>query len=306
MTSGTFRAQLLDARLLIDAGTPGLYHRSHVYETVLRSIEAHATAAGATDDPRRLYFSPVIVRSTLEGSGYVSSFPNLLGTVNSFEGDQRQLMELRRRAETGGEWMQLTSPTNVALCSAACHSIYPMYAHSTVSDGGTHFEVQSFCFRHEPSEDPARMQSFRMQEFVYLGTKEGAIAFRDRWLDKGRQLLTDLGLVLDVVPASDPFFGRGNELMATSQIEKELKFEIVTPISSAQAGAISSANYHEDHFGVTFDITTEDGSVAQSACFAFGLDRITLALFYVHGLDVRTWPTEVLDQLSITLDHLTP
>ena len=304
MTSEAFRGQLLEAGILVDGGKPGLYHRSPVYETVLRSFETHATSAGRGDNPRRLFFSPVIDRATLEGSGYVGSFPNLLGAISSFEGDQRQLMELRRLAEAGDDWTQMMSPTNVSLCSAACHSVYPMFAHSALPHDGVRFEVQSFCFRHEPSLDPARMQSFRMQEFVYLGTAEGAIAFRDRWLDGGRELLRDLGLDLDVVPASDPFFGRGNELMATSQIEKALKFEIVAPISSENPGAISSANYHEDHFGVTFDMSTDDGSVAHSACFAFGLDRITLALFYAHGLDVGSWPIDVIERLAIPADQL--
>ena len=30
-------------------------------------------------------------------------------------------------------------------------------------------DVFSYCFRHEPSVDPARMQMFRMREFVRIG-----------------------------------------------------------------------------------------------------------------------------------------
>ena len=146
------------------------------------------------------------------------------------------------------------------------------------------------------------MQSFRQHEFVYVGTAQGALEFRDRWLERGRALLDGLGLRVDAVAASDPFFGRGSQLMSRGQIEKDLKFEIIAPISSPDPGAIASSNYHEDHFGVTFAVTAADGQVAHSACIGFGLERIALALFYEHGLDVSDWPDEVREQLGLS-DH---
>jgi seryl-tRNA synthetase len=36
-----------------------------------------------------------------------------------------------------------------------------------------------------------------------------------------------------------------------------------------------------------------DGSVAHTACVGFGLERIALALFHHHGLDVKEWPESV-------------
>jgi seryl-tRNA synthetase len=103
-----------------------------------------------------------------------------------------------------------------------------------------------------------------------------------------------------VVPANDPFFGRGAQLMVEGQLEKELKFEVMaTSISSDTPGAIGSGNYHEDHFGDTFSMSTDDGHVAHSACFGFGLDRITLALYYAHGLRLDEWPAEVRERLAL-------
>jgi seryl-tRNA synthetase len=299
MNSNDFRSQLLEAGVLVDAGLPGLYHRSADYESVVRALESYAHQAGSDDNPRRLFFAPVINVETLIGSGYVGSFPNLIGTIDSFDGDMKKLSEFRERFDTGGEWFELMSHTDVALCSAACHSVYPLYKGATLPVEGLYYEVQANCFRHEPSLDPARLQSFRMHEFVYLGNPEGALAFRERWIAKGQRLLGDLGLVLDLVPANDPFFGRGAQMMAQGQLEKELKFEITATISSEVPGAISSGNYHEDHFGVTFSMSTHDGHVAHSACFALGLDRITLALFYTHGLQLEQWPVEVRERLAL-------
>ena len=42
---------------------------------------------------------------------------------------------------------------------------------------------------------------------------------------------------------------------------------------------------------------TPDGEVAHSACFGYGLERITLALFATHGMDVAGWPGEVRSAL---------
>ena len=299
MTSEEFRRRLLAQGLLVDGGSPGLYHRSADYEMVVRALETYLREAGRPDEPQRLYFAPVINLETLEGSGYVGSFPNLMGAISSFDGDMKKLADLRERVDSGGDWFELMSSTDLALCSAACHSVYPMYRGVTLPVEGLRFEVQANCFRHEPSMDPARLQSFRMHEFVYLGSPQGALEFRDRWIATGRELLGGLGLDLDLVPANDPFFGRGAQMMAQGQLEKELKFEVTAKISCDTPGAISSGNYHEDHFGVNFSMSTHDGQVAHSACFAFGLDRITLALFFAHGCQIAEWPADVITRLAL-------
>ncbi len=49
-------------------------------------------------------------------------------------------------------------------------------------------------------------------------------------------------------------------MLATSQKEQNLKFEILVPIISAEnPTAICSFNYHQEHFGEVFDIRTADG-----------------------------------------------
>jgi seryl-tRNA synthetase len=295
----SFRRDLLGAGLLVDGGTRGLYHRSFAFEAVARGVEAYVSSAGRADDPRQLYFAPITTRATLEASGYLASFPDLIGAVSSYAGSEADLPEVLRRAEAHGAWEELLAPTEVALCSAACHSLYPLVAPAPVPAGGLLYETEACCFRHEPSDDPARMQSFRQHEFVYIGTPNGALEHRDRWLDRGMGILGALGLPVEAVVANDPFFGRVGQLLAAGQREKALKYEIVAPISSDTPGAISSANYHEDHFGESFGLRLDDGSVAHTACIGFGLERISLALYFHHGLRSDAWPDEVRDQLGL-------
>ena len=51
-----------------------------------------------------------------------------------------------------------------------------------------------------------------------------------------------------------------------------------------------SFNYHQDHFGLTWDLRDRAGAVAHTACVAFGLERLALALFRHHGVSPASWP----------------
>jgi seryl-tRNA synthetase len=163
---------------------------------------------------------------------------------------------------------------------------------------GRYVEVSGTCFRHEPSADPARMQSFGMHEVVYLGAPEDAVRHRDEGLAHGLALLAGLGLPMEAVPANDPFFGRLGTALAAGQLDEHLKMEGVTAICSAeQPTAIMSANCHRDHFGHPFAITTADGVAAHSSCVAFGVDRIAIALLATHGFAAQRWPAAVRARL---------
>jgi seryl-tRNA synthetase len=142
------------------------------------------------------------------------------------------------------------------------------------------------------------MQAFRMHELVYVGDEAGAREHRDRWLELGSDTLAALGLNIEIVVANDPFFGRAGRILANNQRAETLKYEIVTPIDSAERPtAIASSNCHLDHFGQPFGITSVDGEVAHSSCFGFGLDRIALALLRTYGLEPGDWPPPTRQRL---------
>ena len=137
------------------------------------------------------------------------------------------------------------------------------------------FDVACDCFRREPSKDLDRLQSFRMREYVCIGTPEQIAEFRGRWMTRAQGLAEQLGLPYRIEQASEPFFGRGGKLMATSQIEQSLKFELLVPVRSAeQPTACMSFNYHRDHFGTAWGLRTEAGESSHTGCVAFGMDRL--------------------------------
>lgn len=295
----SFRDELLSAGILLATGVDGIYHRSGVFEAIVRGVADIAHRSGSDQNAELRYLPPVMPRADFELTGYLRSFPNLMGSVATFRGDDREHAELLGIAESGGDWARALTPTESMLASAACHSLYAGIR-GTLPSAGQRFEIEGYCFRNEPSLDPARMQSFRMREFVFVGVPNAAIAHRDLWLERGLSLLTGLGLDVEAVPANDPFFGRAGRMLAADQLDSELKYEIVIPISSAEVPtAISSANYHVDHFGAAFGIRTENGEVAHSACFGFGLERIALALLRTHGLVVERWPSAIKKQVQL-------
>ena len=139
-----------------------------------------------------------------------------------------------------------------------------------------------------------------MREYVCIGTPQQIGEFRARWMKRAQGIADTLGLSYRVEQANDPFFGRGGKLMALAQIEQSLKFELLVPLRSAeQPTACMSFNYHRDHFGTTWSLRTEDGEVAHTGCVAFGIDRLAVALFFTHGLDVQRWPAGAREALGI-------
>jgi seryl-tRNA synthetase len=293
-----YRDELLAAGLLLPTGVEGLYGRSATLEGVLEGVSRLATQAGADLGAEKVRFPPLISRTFIERSDYLTSFPNLLGVVHSFLGGDAEHAELLDDLHSGRDWTTKMAATDMVVCPAACYPLYPLNEASTLPEGGKVYDILGFVFRHEPSEDPARMQFFRQHEFVYLGSAEGALAFRDMWIDRAMEVLGSLGLSVEPVVANDPFFGRAGRMLAMNQRDEALKFEIVSPICSTERPtAIASCNYHQDHFGGPYHIDQRTGGPCHTACVGFGLERITLALFKTHGLDVAVWPRAVRDAL---------
>ena len=293
----TFRDELVAAGILVPTASDGIYGRSGLYEDIVAGIEGLVAATASSDGATSYRFPPVMPRSVLEQSGYLSSFPDMIGSVSIFRGDNADHKRLKEAAQSGGDWTSFLEAADVSLCPAVCHPLYPTLR-GTLPDGGRRYDVSGWCFRREPSLDPARMQSFRQHDLVYVGDPDGARENRDRWLQLGAELLGSLGLIVETVVANDPFFGRVGRILAENQRSETLKYEIVTPINSAEhPTAIASANCHLDHFGEPFGIMTAAGEVAHSCCFGFGLDRITLALLRTHGLSPGDWPAAVRDRL---------
>jgi seryl-tRNA synthetase len=275
-------------------GEDGLYARSGEFERILAGLDGAIGRTGAEDGAEILRFPPAISRIDFERSEYMKGFPQLAGTVHAFCGGHREHATLLARLDAGEEWSGDQAPTGIVLAPAACYPLYPIVAaRGDIASSGSLFDLQSYCFRHEPSHDPARMQMFRMHEFVRIGSAEQVLEFRETWIARARKFISELRMPCEVIAANDPFFGRTGKLLQDSQREQGLKLELVIPIAGAAPTACLSFNYHQDHFAKIWKLQFAGGNQIHTGCVGFGLERLVLALFRHHGFEPERWPSSV-------------
>jgi seryl-tRNA synthetase len=286
--------------LFLQSGHGGVNAGTGLFEQAIDGLTVFINRLREPDS-EVLRFPPIMSRGQIEKAGYLHSFPHLLGCVSCLDGNEMDIRALVERRNSGNQWVSALAPTELVLTPAACYPVYPLAAsRGNVPENGLKFDVASYCFRRESTYEPGRLQAFRMREFVCIGNPDQAFDFRSRWLSRAEELARRLGLPHKIAPASDPFFGRVGKLAAMMQIEQALKFELLIPVNSEEEPtACMSFNCHREHFGEIWGLHTQDSETAHTACVAFGLDRLALALFATHGIDLRTWPALVRDTLSM-------
>ncbi len=294
-----FRDELVARGLIIASGVPGLHGWGAVFEDLRTRLDALITAAAQADAPEAMRFPPLLPRRQIEAIGYLHSFPHLVGTVFAFEGGEEEALGQSERAHRHEDWSEFQRMTDLALVPAACYPVYPaVAARGPLPPGGIVVDAGgAWVYRHEPSEDPARLQMFHQREIVRLGAPDEVRAWRDGWCERGLELLRGLGLGAERDRATDPFFGRGGRMLAANQRSQELKLELLVQIAGDEPTAVASFNYHQEHFSGTYGLTLADGGTAHTACLGFGQERIVLALLRTHGFEPDGWPAEVRRRL---------
>ena len=284
----------LARQLFQTLGVEGVYARTALYCQALERLDAYVTTL-REPDVELMRFPPVMSRAQLEKSGYLKSFPNLLGCVCALHGSESSIRSAADRHEAGGDWTAELTPSDLVLSPAACYPVYPLVANrGQLPVGGLQFDIAADCFRHEPSPCLDRLQSFRMREFVLVATAEEVVEFRERWMTRAASIASDLELPFTIEVASDPFFGRVGQIMAVSQRQQALKFELLIPYyEGASPTACMSFNSHRSHFGDVWGIRDCHDEAAHTSCVAFGMDRLCVAMFAVHGADLTRWPLKV-------------
>ena len=156
--------------LLLPTGIDGVYARTALFEKVVDGLGALISSYRAPDT-EVLRFPPVMSRRQLEKSGYLNSFPHFLGCVSCLGGDEADIRGHVERYDAGGDWTPGLAAADLVLSPAACYPVYPLVAsRGHVPSGGLTFDVACDCFRREPSKMLDRLQSFRMREYVSIGT----------------------------------------------------------------------------------------------------------------------------------------
>lgn len=294
-----FRDELIAAGLLLPSAVPGVTGQGPVFVGLRRRLDDRISRLSASENARFVEFPPIEPRHDMESVGYLTSFPQLAGSVFGFQGNERAALELSEQAHAHQDWSGHLTVSDVVLVPAACHPVYPAMAATPLPAGGVTVDAgAAWVFRNEPSDDPCRLQAFHQREFVRFDAPDAVGQWRDAWRDRAVELLRRLGLPAEFDEANDPFFGRSGRLLARNQRAQKLKFEVLVPIGGLEPTAVASFNAHGDHFTALFGVTCVSGEPLHTACLGFGLERIVLAMLFTHGLDVGGWPPAVVTELS--------
>src|SRR6202453_3472128 len=182
------------AALFVSMGVDGVYARSALYVRICDALEAYITSL-REPGVELMRFPPVMSRKQLEKSGYLKSFPNLLGCVCALHGTEPVIRAAADRLEQGGDWTAALSASDLVLSPAACYPVYPIAAaRGPPPAPRRHFGIEADVFRHEPSRSLDRLQSFRMREFVRIGSPQEILEFRESWMARAPTLAADLSL----------------------------------------------------------------------------------------------------------------
>src|ERR1700680_2885194 len=98
-------------------GVDGVYGRTGAYEAI---VEALAALISRHRDPRAeiLRFPPVVSRALIEKSGYLKSFPHLLGCVCSLSGSDVEIGAAVDRFAAGRDWTDALASSDLVLAAA--------------------------------------------------------------------------------------------------------------------------------------------------------------------------------------------
>ena len=231
--------------------------------------------------------------ATLERAQYFASFPQWLTAASHLSDDPSVLETIAGSDSPGSSARAAMQEPDAALSPAVCYHTYERLAGQSVLSP-TLMTAEGVCWRHEgdrlaPLE---RGWAFRMREIVCLGTPVAVEEFRQRWIARATAFAESLGLNVETVQATDPFFAPTARGKAVLQSIKALKHELIVRFPDGRALAIASFNNHERFFGDSFGISLESGEVAASGCVAFGIERWLLAVLAVNGTGAEANSTE--------------
>src|SRR5579872_2478949 len=87
----------LASALFREMGVDGVYARTALYESIIEQLGGFISSQ-RHPQAEVLRFPPVMSRKQLEKSGYLDSFPNLLGCVCALHGSESQIRAADRKS----------------------------------------------------------------------------------------------------------------------------------------------------------------------------------------------------------------
>lgn len=191
----------------------------------------------------------------------------------------------------------ILAPATLALPAAACYAVYLHFSNQSLANTGTIITVLGRCCRHEEHYTSlCRTLSFHMREIIAFGTQEFVEQHLLNFSINIINFTKDLGLPVNKIPATDPFFQKYNSRALLQQLYPN-KYEFIY-----NDLAIASINMHRNFFGERCKIMLANSTeYIYTSCVAFGLERWLSMLYQHYGSWQRAMNT--LSKLANVYPH---
>lgn len=282
----------------------GVYAYSDLFLQVYRYFDRKIEAFGKeVFGPVKQYDFPVLYPiDNYEKGGYFETFPHYIMFQTTMKND---LAVLDRFAQKGTQdktiFEEMKTPTLV-LRHATCAPVYQFLSGSTIQrDAPQTYLVSGRCFRNEAGNayELARLNEFNMKEYVFVGAPETCAEKVGQAKELWHFWQETFGLNCKVNTANDSFFASNYKKLQFFQVLGDSKQEFVCRLDNPDKEiAAASANFHRTHFSKPYNIRLDNGNFAYTACFAFGVERLTYALLCQKGLDVSKWDEKTVQELK--------
>lgn len=282
----------------------GVYAYSDLFLQVYRYFDRKIEAFGKeVFGPVKQYDFPVLYPiDNYEKGGYFETFPHYIMFQTTMKND---LAVLDRFAQKGTQdktiFEEMKTPTLV-LRHATCAPVYQFLSGSTIQrDAPQTYLVSGRCFRNEAGNayELARLNEFNMKEYVFVGAPETCAEKVGQAKELWHFWQETFRLNCKVNTANDSFFASNYKKLQFFQVLGDSKQEFVCRLDNPDKEiAAASANFHRTHFSKPYNIRLDNGNFAYTACFAFGVERLTYALLCQKGLDVSKWDEKTVQELK--------
>ncbi len=289
----------------------GVFAYSSLFLAVMRYFDRKIDEFGKAEFKKVTeYTFPVLYPvKDYEKGKYFETFPHHIMFQTKMKND---ISILERFAKNGihDETIleEMAVPKNV-LRHAACVPVYSILENQTIYNGNEAcFLISGKCFRNEADNvfELARLNEFYMKEYVFAGSPEYCNDSIENAKNLWRYWTDVFGLRCKTDTANDSFFASNYKKLKLFQIlgDSKQEFKIQLPSSDTYV-ACSSANHHRTHFSKPYNIKGEDGAYCYTACFAFGVERLSYTLLSQKGLDVSKWDKATVDEMKkyVNLDE---
>lgn len=329
VTNNFFENDKINSVIIKDWTNKKVYNKKDVFAELKEKSEIYDTASGAfayngltlkifnyflykIDEYAKQIFNDCTIKYhrvpslySLDGyqkGGYFDSFPhhimfettclNNLDNINKFS-------EAQNFKEAN---VKIKKPSNV-LRTASCAPIYKYLENKVIDkDEKDIYIVIGTCFRNEADniKTLSRLNEFTMKEYVFVGDERFIEDKLDRAMGLWEFWADTFSLNSKIETATDSFFANNYKRLKLFQVlgKSKIEFKCLIPNENKYISC-SSKNYHRTHFSSKYNICYGDKStLAQSACFAFGIDRLTFALLSQKGVDIELWDENTIEEIN--------